>query len=427
MVTPPTLPTTPPPQTAPGVKTPSGAIVDQKTGALISGPPTTLEPDYGFSNLFTSKEAAALQFGFQTNPTKTVKDLVAEVMAATSLPDVKGNVDSIAKSIEELENQRDDEIKAVNDNPFISAGTKNARVQDITDKYEKKIDNRVDRLQLVQDSYNNALEQSRFVATTAISLFDKNRSFNQDRLEFIVEQAQKRLEAENKLKSEAIKKGIIPSEGGVGAGLGEFINEFGVSVTGSNPPKVPTVGEQSSFVFFQRMKDAVDVINAYKDTILDTKLLNQALINQDYAILQTPEQQIIAQAMRQFTEARLRKDSGAAIPPSEFANDRRTYFPQVGESTVSIERKQQAIQNTLGALRNASGNAYWEFYGERPRDVGQRILRGEEPKIGINGTLKDQTLEDEYSALRSGASPTSVNSIQLVSDFFSSFNQSLFR
>lgn len=220
----------------------------------------------------------------------------------------------------------------------------------------------------------------------------------------------------------SLVKGLTPEQAGKTGVPGQFINEFGEFGVGTNPPKDPTAGEQTGFLFFQRMKDAADVINAYPSITLDESLLKQALLNQNYAVLQTPEQQVVAQAMRQFTEARLRKDSGAAIPESEFANDRRTYFPQVGEESLVLERKAKARENALNALRQVSGNAYWNFYGQNPRDVGQKLLRGEGPKYQFS------TDEDKFDGVLLGVKnqQSSTPAAMPINNWFSQLWDSIF-
>jgi len=161
--------------------------------------------------------------------------------------------------------------------------------------------------------------------------------------------------------------------GGQGDKIGTFSNEFGQPIEATLPPDTPKENERQSLIFFERMKDAVDIIEANRGVVMDEGLLNQALLNRNFALLQSPEQQLVAQAMRQFTEARLRKDSGAAIPPEEFTNDRRTYFPQVGEQSPVLARKGEARQNALISLRSASANAYWERFGENPALVNQAL------------------------------------------------------
>jgi hypothetical protein len=69
-------------------------------------------------------------------------------------------------------------------------------------------------------------------------------------------------------------------------------------------------------------------------------------------------------AQRAFTEARLRKDSGAAIPEHEYENDRRTYFAQGGDSEVTLQQKRRARAGVLASLAYETGPALNEFYGD---------------------------------------------------------------
>lgn len=56
---------------------------------------------------------------------------------------------------------------------------------------------------------------------------------------------------------------------------------------------------------------------------------------------QSAAQQQVEQAQRDFINAALRRESGAAIADSEFANARQQYFPQPGDSTEVIAQKKQ--------------------------------------------------------------------------------------
>ena len=80
--------------------------------------------------------------------------------------------------------------------------------------------------------------------------------------------------------------------------------------------------------------------------------------------LQTPEGQAYHQAQRAFTEARLRKDSGAAIPETEFENDRRTYFAHPGDTKEIAAQKERGRAAVLASLAFQSGRALNEFYGD---------------------------------------------------------------
>lgn len=55
--------------------------------------------------------------------------------------------------------------------------------------------------------------------------------------------------------------------------------------------------------------------------------------------IQSPKQQQIEQAQRDFVNATLRQESGAAISASEFENAKKQYFPQPGDSKEVIAQK----------------------------------------------------------------------------------------
>ena len=67
------------------------------------------------------------------------------------------------------------------------------------------------------------------------------------------------------------------------------------------------------------------------------------------------DQQKTDQARRNFVTAILRKESGAAISPSEFANEEKKYFPQIGDSKETIKQKQDARELAIKALEVQAG------------------------------------------------------------------------
>ena len=82
-----------------------------------------------------------------------------------------------------------------------------------------------------------------------------------------------------------------------------------------------------------------------------------ALINPLPGVLGGPsaEQQQVDQARRNFITAVLRQESGAAIAASEFANEERKYFPQVGDTAEVIAQKQKARELAIKAMNIQAG------------------------------------------------------------------------
>lgn len=71
--------------------------------------------------------------------------------------------------------------------------------------------------------------------------------------------------------------------------------------------------------------------------------------------LQTPEQQQIEQAQRDFINAVLRQESGAVISDAEFANARKQYFPVLGDSPQVVAQKQANREAAINGFRISAG------------------------------------------------------------------------
>ena len=87
-------------------------------------------------------------------------------------------------------------------------------------------------------------------------------------------------------------------------------------------------------------------------------LVGENLESKSYSalnFLSSADQQKTDQARRNFITAILRKESGAAIAASEFANEEKKYFPQIGDSKKVIEQKQKARDLAIKALEVQAG------------------------------------------------------------------------
>lgn len=67
------------------------------------------------------------------------------------------------------------------------------------------------------------------------------------------------------------------------------------------------------------------------------------------------QQQSYDQAQRNFISAVLRKESGAAISESEYANEGKKYFAQPGDSEATIAQKSRARDLAVEALKTQAG------------------------------------------------------------------------
>ena len=66
----------------------------------------------------------------------------------------------------------------------------------------------------------------------------------------------------------------------------------------------------------------------------------------------------LQQAQRDFVNAQLRRESGAAISESEFDNARKQYFPQPGDSDAVVAQKKEARERAQQNMGRGAGGAY---------------------------------------------------------------------
>lgn len=71
----------------------------------------------------------------------------------------------------------------------------------------------------------------------------------------------------------------------------------------------------------------------------------------------SPERQAAGAYERDFIGATLRYESGAAIPPTEYENQRKTYFPMPGDTEDTIRIKAQLRKQAVESLRLGGGSA----------------------------------------------------------------------
>ena len=108
--------------------------------------------------------------------------------------------------------------------------------------------------------------------------------------------------------------------------------------------------------FAARMMDAEDAFSnlekaGYSRADITSGLGSSFLPN----ALRSPEAQQWEQAERNFVNAVLRQESGAAIAPSEFESATKQYFPRAGDSSEVIKQKADNRATAVASLASAGG------------------------------------------------------------------------
>jgi hypothetical protein len=156
-------------------------------------------------------------------------------------------------------------------------------------------------------------------------------------------------------------------------------------------PKPPTSVQARALKFWERGTNSLknierpvsDSPNAptLEDHIAKSGTGAQFWMGYAHNSLLTPEQRRYIQAARSFTEARLREDSGAAIPPYEYENDLKMYFVQPGDDPVTVDQKRRDRLTILNALKNEAGPAYDQEYGGEQGPPGDEQGSGVDPAV----------------------------------------------
>jgi len=167
-----------------------------------------------------------------------------------------------------------------------------------------------------------------------------------------------------------------------------------------NPPPRPATGEQKSALgFYNRAQSAIDDASQFEGKIAHAGLLDQAKLQFLPNFLQSEQAQKYRNAQRAFSEAKLRKESGAAISQSEYETDAKVYFAQPGDTPETIKQKQALRQEVLDGLAFAAGPAYEEFYGQKFERKGNAVNPGGDKSVTMaelqavakkNGTTVEQ-------------------------------------
>lgn len=152
------------------------------------------------------------------------------------------------------------------------------------------------------------------------------------------------------------------------------------TVLGTTPPKFASnqtnaasfanrmVNTQNTFAELTSGDDAYDPTN-FQD------YQAQKLPGSIAGFVASPKGLEYERAKRDFINAQLRQESGAAIGEKEFENAERQYFPIPGDTPAVIERKRKARAEAIKGMIGSSGGAYEALFGGSDIPAGAVLLR----------------------------------------------------
>jgi hypothetical protein len=134
----------------------------------------------------------------------------------------------------------------------------------------------------------------------------------------------------------------------------------------AKPEKRPSGDMFKAAGFGRRLEQAEGVFEKLADQGYDRTEFGQSFRSILPGFTKPDELKSQEQAERNFVNAVLRRESGAAISASEFDSAEEQYFPRPGDTPQVIEQKRQNREQVLNQLRAEAGNAW-----EQVRPVGK--------------------------------------------------------
>lgn len=127
---------------------------------------------------------------------------------------------------------------------------------------------------------------------------------------------------------------------------------------GRRPGPEPSQGQYQAGEYAGRMEQAEATLGAMDKDIAGMNLASFAVQQRLPAAAQSAKMQSYLQAARNFINAKLRRESGAAISATEFAEARQQYLAQPGDSDEVLTQKRANRQLVFENNKKAAGRAY---------------------------------------------------------------------
>lgn len=165
----------------------------------------------------------------------------------------------------------------------------------------------------------------------------------------------------------------------------------------SGTPKALTDSQSKAALFGSRMQASGDILDQLSQQGINKSIPGSQIgygVGTVVNALSPADFQKLDQAKRDFVNATLRRESGAAIADSEFDNANKQYFPQQGDSKAVIEQKRQ---NRQIATRGVQA----EIPNEQREGLVNQII-GNQSSSQKGGMATPIKTADDYAKLPSG-------------------------
>ena len=270
-----------------------------------------------------------------------------------------------------------------NENPWISESLRAKKVALIQAKYETKKAGLIDKLKLNQDLAGQALtvyykerELKKDLLFKQLDLYNDelNRQAAEARQQvaqpkgFELSPGQVRYEFNAQTGQYETVAAVAGKGGGVNIlspteamALGVPYGTTEEQAYGITPQRPATEAQKTVAEYAARIEQAEPTLSKLEEYISKLGTLKFEVMKKAPAALQSAEFQQYMQASRNFINAKLRRESGAVISPTEFSEARAQYLPVAGDTagTLTLKRNNRAL--VFNSLKTSAGSAYQQY------------------------------------------------------------------
>jgi hypothetical protein len=145
------------------------------------------------------------------------------------------------------------------------------------------------------------------------------------------------------------------------------------------PPGKTTEGEQAASLYAGRMFKSESVLREVENVGTDSWERIKGNVSDKIGFnLRGTDFQKFDQARRDFINATLRRESGAAIAESEFDNANKQYFPYPGDDAATIKQKRENRAQAIRGIAGAAGKHFKAPYTFGP--AGELVPTAGDPR-----------------------------------------------
>lgn len=187
-------------------------VPGQVSGKITKAPPASSQDPVPFDYVSAlGIDPKALQ----VNPIGEFESAYKNIYRDLGLQDTKSRIDQITRDFEELENEKAEKARNINDDPWLTEGVRINRLRKLDEEYEDRELILSNRLGLEQSTFESGLSEARFFATAALNQANANRSFAADQIEFAIERADKQMAAHAALEQQMFENELALEELGI--------------------------------------------------------------------------------------------------------------------------------------------------------------------------------------------------------------------